>query len=68
MPIMRLLLKEKTGSKFLVVFSDNGDGADSCGNADRDFSVDSAYTSTMSPHRSESHVLSFIGFAVKNAS
>jgi len=52
----------------LVVFSDNGDGGDSCGNADGDFLVGSASASTMSPHQSESHVLSFIGFAVRDAS
>jgi hypothetical protein len=57
----------KTGPKCLVVFSDNGDGGDSCGNADGDFRVGSASASTVSPHQSESHVLSSIGFAVKDA-
>ena len=49
------------------MFSDIGDGGDSCGNADGDFHVGSASASTMSPHQSESHVLSFNGFAVKHA-
>lgn len=49
------------------MFSDSGDGGDSCGNADGDFLVRSASASTMSPHKSESHVLSIIGFAVKDA-
>lgn len=64
---MQLLPEQKTGSKFLVVFSDIGDGSDSCGKADGDFRVGSASASTVSPHQSESHVLSFIGFAVKDA-
>jgi hypothetical protein len=51
------------------VFSDSGDGVDSCCNADGDFRVESASTrtSTMSPHQSESYVVSFIGFDVKHA-
>ena len=48
------------------MFSDNGNGVDGCGNADGNFSVGRASDSTMSPHQSESHVFSFIGFAVKD--
>jgi hypothetical protein len=49
------------------VFSEDGDGGDSCGNADGYFRVDSASASTILPHQSESRVSNFIGFAVKHS-